>query len=174
MLSDTCPSRTDTRKVIIMSTATANYISAPLPNAAPGRSVGGSPARGGHLRLVPIHGQPVEVATVGTLRGRAAHGASRPGAVRDAHLRLTRRGRLAVTSTVAIVLALVGLSLLSALGPASAMSSVVVEPGSSLSQIATEHLPGVPLGEAITDIQRANSLSTTSIAVGQELVIPGR
>ncbi|MFC5040953.1 LysM peptidoglycan-binding domain-containing protein [Ornithinimicrobium kibberense] len=32
----------------------------------------------------------------------------------------------------------------------------------------------MPLSQAVVDIQRANKLSTTSVAAGQVLVIPGR
>ncbi len=109
-------------------------------------------ATGGHLRLV-------------------AADERRPQA---APLRITRRGRLAVTATVALVLVLALASLLSALSPAGAATAVVVEPGMTLSQIAAEQLPELPLDRAMVDIQRANRLSTTDIAVGQELVIPGR
>lgn len=87
---------------------------------------------------------------------------------------ITRRGRLAVTGTVTLLLVTAMFSLLSALGPANATSAVVVEPGMTLSQIAVEHLPEVPLSQAVSDIQRLNRLSTTSIAAGQELLIPGR
>ena len=93
---------------------------------------------------------------------------------RPAPLHITRRGRLAVTATVALVLALAFASLVSALSPAGAATAVVVEPGMTLSQIAAEQLPELPLDRAMVDIQRANRLSTTDIAVGQELVIPGR
>ena len=89
-------------------------------------------------------------------------------------LHLTRRGRLALTGMVTLVLVLAFWSLFSALGPAGASSAVVVQPGMTLTQLASEHLPEVPLSQAVTDIQRANRLSTTDIAVGQELVIPGR
>lgn len=100
--------------------------------------------------------------------GRSA----RSVAPRAQSLRITRRGRLAVTCAIALSVVLVMTSLLSTLTPAGATGSVVVEPGMTLTQIAQEHLPGVPLGQAIVDIQRANKLSTTSIAVGQELRIP--
>jgi hypothetical protein len=93
---------------------------------------------------------------------------------RLAPLRITRLGRLTLTATVALVLALALASLLSALSPAGAATAVVVEPGMTLSQIAAEQLPELPLDRAMVDIQRANRLSTTDIAVGQELVIPGR
>ena len=116
----------------------------------------------------------------------AAHraGARRPGGHlrlvtddeprRQQSLRITRRGRLALTSTVTLIVALVLASVLGTWGPASASSALVVEPGMTLSQIAAEQLPGLPRSQAITDIQRANNLSDTGIAVGQTLVIPGR
>ena len=89
-------------------------------------------------------------------------------------VRLTRRGRLTLTATAALVLVLAFASLFNAIAPAGASSAVTVEPGTTLSQIAAEQLPGVPLSQAVVDIQRANKLSTTSVAAGQVLVIPGR
>ncbi|MFB9730966.1 MULTISPECIES: LysM peptidoglycan-binding domain-containing protein [Ornithinimicrobium] len=91
-----------------------------------------------------------------------------------APVRLTRRGRLTLTATAVLVLVLAFASLFNAIGPAGASSAVTVEPGTTLSQIAAEHLPDVPLSQAVVDIQRANKLSTTSVAAGQVLVIPGR
>lgn len=131
-----------------MSTAVVDLI----PVAAGAESLGVRDARrpGGHLRVVG----PEE------------------RAVRPAPLHITRRGRLTLTSTVALILVLALASLLNALGPADASSAVVVQPGMTLSQIAAEQLPELPLSQAVTDIQRANLLSTTDIAVGQELVIP--
>lgn len=128
-----------------MSTATASFISVPLPEVGRGWSAS-------------------------TPRVAAASPA------RTSSLHLTRRGRLAITTTVALAVAVLAATLFSVgvMGPASAASSVVVEPGTTLSQVAQEHLPGLPLSQAIADIQQANRLSGTSIAVGQELVIPGR
>lgn len=91
-----------------------------------------------------------------------------------APLRITRRGRLALTTTAALVVALVLASVLGSFGAAQARSGVIVEPGMTLSQIAAEELPGLPLSQAVVDIQRANQLSGTSIAAGQLLIIPGR
>lgn len=128
-----------------MSTATASFISVPLPEVGRGWSTS----------------TPRVVATS-------------PAGTSSLHL--TRRGRLAITTTVALAVAVLAATLFSVgvMGPASAASSVVVEPGTTLSQVAQEHLPGLPLSQAIADIQQANRLSGTSIAVGQELVIPGR
>jgi hypothetical protein len=133
-----------------MSTAALDL----FPVAAGAEALRGPAVRGtgGHLRVVG----PEE---------------SRPAAV---PLRITRRGRLALTGTVALVLVLAFASLLGALSPAGATTAVVVEPGMTLSHIAAEQLPELPLDRAMVDIQRANRLSTTDIAVGQELVIPGR
>lgn len=134
-----------------MSTATIDYSGIALPTELrPARA-----PRERHLRLV------------------SADERRTPRRTRRA-LRITRRGRLAATSSVTLLVALVIASVIGLLGPAGANSSVVVQPGMTLSQIAAEQLPDVPLSQAITDIQRANQLSTTSIASGQELVIPGR
>lgn len=151
-----------------MSTATLESTMALPAGIVPDRA--GRPAprrRPGHLRLVPTGAGPSnavlpEAAAAPTARRRAAA------------LRITRRGRLALTSTATLVVALVLLSLMGVIGPAGASSSVVVQPGMTLTQVAAEQLPDVPLRQAVTDIQRANKLSTTSIAVGQELVIPSR
>lgn len=178
VLSEVCPKGTlasiarNTRKVISMSTATAHYVSVPLPTNARLRDGSG---RSGRLRLV---GDLEPGRELDHVAGREplperSH-AVRRSAVERVHLRLTRRGRLALTGMVAVLIALVAGSMVSMMGPAGATSAVVVEPGMTLTQIAAEQLPELPLSQAITDIQRANSLSTTSIAVGQELVIPGR
>jgi LysM repeat protein len=119
-------------------------------------AVGGHPSadRRGHLRVV----------AEGERRSR----------IRRVRLRITRRGRLTLTSTVGLLIAVLAASLLGVTGPAGASSAVLVQPGQTLSQIAAQQLPGVPLSQAVVDIQRANRLSGTSVAAGQELVIPGR
>lgn len=134
-----------------MSTAVVDVVPGAVL-ATPRRRAGAPAVRpaAGHLRLVAADERPA------------------PGAA----LHITRRGRLAVTATVALVLALALASLGSALAPAGATTAVVVQPGMTLSEIAAEQLPEVPLDRALVDIQRANRLSTTDIAVGQELVIP--
>ncbi|WP_131104071.1 LysM peptidoglycan-binding domain-containing protein [Ornithinimicrobium sufpigmenti] len=166
-----------------MSTATLETTAALPLGLAPGRS-GRRAARPrpAHLQLVPTSARGSDAAAGETAAPAsawtvAAPAVSRAAAARRAAaapLRITRRGRLALTSTATLVVALVLLSLMGVIGPAGASSSVVVQPGMTLSQIASQQLPGVPLSQAVTDIQRANKLSTTSIAAGQELVIPGR
>lgn len=142
-----------------MSTATLDHPVVAFPAARRAALAGARPARG-HLRLVGLDERrtPATAADLG----------------QGAPLRITRRGRLALTSSATLVVALVIAAVLGMMGPAGATSSVVVQPGMTLTQIAGEQLPGVPLSQAITDIQRANKLSGSSIAAGQELVIPGR
>lgn len=151
-----------------MSTATLESPVAFPAGVVPGRT--GrivSPTHPGHLRLVPTGARTTD----GVLPDVGAARAPRRPSVA---LRITRRGRLALTSTATLVVALVLLSLMGVIGPAGAASSVVVQPGMTLSQIASEQFPELPVSQAVTDIQRANKLSTSSIAVGQELVIPSR
>lgn len=102
-----------------------------------------------------------------------AAGCTGPTAV--APLRITRRGRLAVTGTVAVAVVLLAAALLGVF-PAGASPAVsyTVRPGDTLSEIAATHLPGVSLDRAIVQIQHANRLSTAQVQAGDRLLIPGR
>ncbi|CAN7480390.1 LysM peptidoglycan-binding domain-containing protein [Knoellia sp. LjRoot47] len=88
-------------------------------------------------------------------------------------LRLTRVGRLVITSTVlllALVAAFVGLT-----GGASASVApvtVTVEQGQTLSQIAAEQMGGMPVTSAVAELQLANGLSSAQVKAGQTIVIP--
>lgn len=159
MLSDWRPIGTQDRKVISMSTATLDHPVVTIPARRPSGPRGTRP---GHLRVVRDHERRADGPVA-----RAATAAAAP-------LRITRRGRLALTCSATLVVAFVIAGVLGLMGPAGATTSVVVQPGMTLGQIAGEQLPGVPLSQAITDIQRANKLNGSSIAAGQELVIPGR
>lgn len=107
-----------------------------------------------HLRLVPAEA---------TDRSAGARGA----------LTLTRRGRLAVTLTVATVVVLAAIAAFG-LFPASAGGghTVTVEPGQTLSAIAVTHLPDLPMDRAIVQIQLANQMNTQHVQAGMELEIP--
>jgi len=90
-------------------------------------------------------------------------------------LRLTRSGRLAITLTVAG--ALVALAFLLFGGGSAATAPVAdhattVRAGQTLSQIAVEQLPGLPVAEAVAQIQIANNLPSAHVHAGQSLVIP--
>lgn len=87
--------------------------------------------------------------------------------------RLTRAGRLAITTTVllaALVAAFVGLT-----GGASATGApvtVTVEQGQTLSQVAAEHMGGMSVSTAVAELRLANGLSSAQVRAGQTLVIP--
>jgi len=124
-------------------TAARHHVGSPV--GAPAR-----PARARHLVSVPT--------------GEAVPEGAKGG------LRLTRRGRLAMTTTVAVAsVAGAGLALA---GPAAAPQEVTVEPGQTLGSIARAEMSGVPTGEAVTQLQLANGLSSTHVHAGQTLTIP--
>lgn len=98
---------------------------------------------------------------------------ARPG------LRITRRGRLLVTT--ALLGALVALTLLlwspsgapsAAAAGTAAGASVVVAPGQTLTELASVHLPGMPVADAVARIRIANNLPSAQVSAGQRLVIP--
>lgn len=124
------------------------------------------PARRGrperHLRLVVGSDEPVREPG----RGRT------PSPRREATLRLTRRGRLAVTGAVTALLVVTAGGLAAAVMPDAELATVTVEPGQTLSDIAATTLPDLPLDRAVVEIRIANNLSTSQVQAGQTLVIP--
>jgi hypothetical protein len=91
-------------------------------------------------------------------------------------LRITRAGRLAVTLTVAAALVALAVALLGGGGAAAvapaADHATTVRAGQTLSQIAVEQLPGMPISEAVAQIQLANNLPSAHVHAGQTLLIP--
>ena len=88
-------------------------------------------------------------------------------------LRLTRAARLALTLTV--VIAAVALAIAVFSGGASATvidHSTTVQSGQTLSEIAVQQLPQLPMAEAVVQIQVANDLTGSNIHAGQTLLIP--
>jgi hypothetical protein len=95
-----------------------------------------------------------------------------PSSRREATLRLTRRGRLAVTGAITALLVVTAGGLAGAVMADTEPAVVTVEPGQTLSEIAATTLSGLPLDRAIVEIQIANNLSTSQVQAGQTLVIP--
>lgn len=91
-------------------------------------------------------------------------------------LRLTRTGRLAITLTLAAAVLVFGVvALAGGAGGASASPvdhATTVQQGQTLSQVAAEQLPQLPLAEAVAEIQVANNLPSAQVHAGQSLVIP--
>ena len=88
-----------------------------------------------------------------------------------ARTRLTRRGRLVITTSVVAAASIAGATFAFG-GTAVSPQEVTVRSGQTLTSIAANELPGVPTQEAITRIQLENGLSTTHVHAGQTLTIP--
>ena len=94
-------------------------------------------------------------------------------AVVSGPLRLTRAGRLAITLTVLLAAVVTSIALLS--GGASAMAidhSTTVQSGQTLSEVAAQQLPALPVADAVARIQVANDLTSSEVYAGQTLLIP--
>lgn len=93
--------------------------------------------------------------------------------LREPAVRITRRGRLALTVLVTAVVALALFVGLAGAGEAAGGGRMVtVTPGQTLSEIAAVEMPGRPVAEAVVALRLANDLPGDGVAAGQELVIP--
>lgn len=95
--------------------------------------------------------------------------------VRQARWHITRRGRLTITLSVMIGLLLGGVAVARAVAAPVAGAStptVTVEAGESLSQVAHEALPKLPVREAVARIQVENDLNSAQVQAGQVLRVP--
>ena len=125
------------------------------------------------LVLVPTG----DAVRVDPARGRGVGLAGSPD-VHGSSLRLTRRGRLALTLAFAsLALALAAALLAASLGvvggaDAPGLERVTVAPGQTLSEIAEAHTRGLSLEQAVTQLQVANNLDSAQVSAGQVLVIP--
>ena len=109
-------------------------------------------------------------------------GTARPGPARGRATHLTLvpptegAGRLAMTVTVALLLAAVLTLVVSGPGAAASGASqgrhIVVQPGQTLSELAVAAWPDLAVHQGVVRIQRANKLASTQIFAGQALVIP--
>lgn len=97
-----------------------------------------------------------------------------------ASLRLTRRGRIVLmfASSMFLLLAVIASGRFSADAGTSlvdqgrATGVVVVQPGESLWQIASEIAPGVDPRETVSAIRSLNGLGDTTVVAGQSIVVP--
>lgn len=91
---------------------------------------------------------------------------------RSTGVRLTRRGRVTVILAAALIVLIALGSWASSLGGSVSATTVTVQPGETLSQIAARDLPELSVAEGVARIQLANNLSGTEIGAGQSLTIP--
>jgi LysM domain len=118
------------------------------------------------LRLVELPAQPL----VGTRRTAKT--------LTDGHIRLTRRGRLALL-VAAVLCMMLGFSLGDTLsftagtvGTPPASQSIVVQPGQTLWGIATQVAPHSDPRATVQQIIVANHLSSTGLQAGETLSVP--
>ena len=134
----------------------------------------------GHAPVAPLSERDPKVSRP-RLRVLAAHevpaAAVRvaPARVAPARGRITRRGRLVLTGTVTLLLAVTVAAVIGSVLPAGASSveTVVVQPGQTLSEIAATQLPDLSVNSAIVQIQLANDMNSLQVQAGQVLEIPG-
>jgi LysM repeat protein len=94
-------------------------------------------------------------------------------AVPAAPLRLTRAARLALTLTVLIAAVALAITVFSGGASATVIDhSTTVQSGQTLSEIAVQQLPQLPMADAVVQIQVANDLTSSNIHAGQTLLIP--
>lgn len=117
--------------------------------------------------------QVLGVGPVGTRRHLHLVPTGQDVRVRRGSLRLTRRGRLAITLsaviTIAGLLVIAGSAFAATPAPAD---TVVVQSGQSLSDVAHQALPQLPVREAVARVQWANELNSMQVSAGQSLRIP--
>lgn len=114
----------------------------------------------------------------------AAHVSSRASATPQAtRLRLTRRGRV-VFGTLTTLAVVAGLAIAAMFGGSSAVASsdpsdaqfgyVIVEPGASLWQVASQLDSSVDPRDLVAEIVRLNQLQGSSVQAGQPVAVPLR
>ena len=88
-------------------------------------------------------------------------------------LRLTRAARLALTLTVVVAAVALAIALFSGGASATVIDhSTTVQSGQTLSEIAVQQMPQLPMAEAVVQIQVANDLTDSNVHEGQTLLIP--
>lgn len=87
-------------------------------------------------------------------------------------MRITRRGRVARAMAIVMSIAALAVVTLMMMSPASAAIEVEVQPGQTLSDIAAQHLPNLPLDRAVVAVQLENNMNSVQVQTGQRLSIP--
>ncbi len=159
---------------------------APHPGDLPGLGPLEAASRRPQLRLVGSgDGNPRSLNRRVLDTGQAVAGSPRRfsdpqrAAVTPGRLRLTRRGRLTVTSVAFATSLFAGVGIASAhVGvPADTVTidhSIVVRPGQTLWEVAATELPDLPVTSAIAEIQVANRMNSSELVAGTTLLIPAK
>ncbi len=88
--------------------------------------------------------------------------------------RINRRGRLLVTLSVLAAGAALALTFATSVMASAPLidHATTVAAGQTLSEVAAEQLPGLPVSEGVARIQLANGLNSSQVRAGQSLLIP--
>jgi len=117
----------------------------------------------------------ISAATVTARQARSAQ--VRPAQVRPA-VRLTRRGRLVLVALVAFLVVAVGLTCAKSVSAATSApaepttTTVVVQPGQTLWELAEQVSPDRDPREVIRQIADLNALDGAIVSPGQALAVP--
>ncbi|HEY3923550.1 MAG TPA: LysM peptidoglycan-binding domain-containing protein [Acidothermaceae bacterium] len=119
---------------------------------------------------------PLRLVEADAPRSRGSRSAAK--SLTAGHIRLTRRGRLALL-VAAVLCLLVGFSLgntlsftAGSISPPAASHSIVVQPGQTLWGIATQVAPHADPRATIQQIIVLNHLPSTGVQVGETLAVP--
>ncbi len=132
------------------------------------------------------HIAQAQIAPVRTLRAQvpaAGSGATQAHVGAPTRLRLTRRGRavfgalgtLLVVGALATVALFTGTQAVASAEPGSAdFGYVIVQPGDTLWEVASELDPGADPRDLVAEIVRLNQLQGSSLQAGEPLALPLR
>jgi hypothetical protein len=161
----------------------------PRAQAVPGRAVRGQVPRGEVPRAQALRARAVRAQAVShlavrehTVRSQAVHGHAPHGAAAPAPLRLTRRGRIVVAGTAALLVALLSVLVTGGAwatshsapsrGADRSLTQVVVLPGQSLWSVAQTADPNADPRQVMQQIIDLNGLAGDVIMAGQRLWVP--
>ena len=124
--------------------------------------------------VIPIRPN-IDVTPSGSI---SRHPAGRAQAHKPAPVQLTVRGRrvlaaLALFPIVALMVVFGG-KVAQANSAAPAMTTVVVQPGQSLWELASSVNPDADPRAVILEIEQLNGLTSADVAAGQQLIVPAR
>jgi LysM domain len=130
------------------------------------------------ISLAPPFERATPLRLVETDAPRSIGGRAAAKSLTGGHIRLTRRGRLALL-VAAVLCLLVGFSLgntlsstAGSISPPAASHSIVVQPGQTLWGIATQAAPHADPRATIQQIIVLNHLPSAGVQVGETLAVP--
>jgi len=144
-----------------------------------GKPTQGMPMQSKPMQVKAAHSMPVRTAPVRRVSGLTAPGRS---ASERTPVRLTRRGRIAVTAAAVLLVGTVSMALAGAAqatghgnahaAPGAGVTKVEVRPGQSMWSIGEAYDPDADTRVVIQEIMQLNSLTSDQLQPGQVLWVP--